>query len=158
MKNVELSVWAFDDEITAGNALKDLKQIQKDGIVKVLDAAVLVKDKKGKVSVKETENVEAKSGALFGLITGGLIGLLGGVPGVIVGAAAGAGTGGVAASLIDLGFPKEFLQELQAGLQPGSSALVALVEPTWIDRLVNEMEKVGGQLFHYTIMTELADF
>ncbi|HVP21955.1 MAG TPA: DUF1269 domain-containing protein [Anaerolineaceae bacterium] len=151
MKNVELSVWVFDDEITAGNALKDLRQLQKDGIVKVSDAAVLVKDKNGKVSVKDTEDVDAKSGALFGAITGGLIGLLGGAPGVIVGAVAGAGTGGVSASLIDLGFPKEFLRDLQDSLQPGNSALVALVEPTWIDRVVKELEDVGGRLFRYTL-------
>jgi uncharacterized membrane protein len=152
--NVEFTVLTFDDDSTASEALKDLQQLQKDGIVKVLNAAVLVKDKKGKVSVKETENVDAKHGALFGAITGGLIGLFGGAPGVIVGAAAGAGTGGVAAQLIDLGFPKEFLRDLQDSLKPGSSALVVLVEPTWIDRVVKELTDLGGQLFRYTLETE----
>ncbi|HMD88607.1 MAG TPA: DUF1269 domain-containing protein [Anaerolineaceae bacterium] len=157
-KNVDVSVWVFDDETSAADALKDLRQLQKDGIVKVMDAAVMVKDKNGKVSVKDTENVEPASGALFGLIEGGLIGLLGGVPGVIIGAVAGAGTGGVAAQLIDLGFPKEFLRNLQDSLQPGNSALVAMVEPTWIDRLVKELEREGGKLFKYTLEADLTDF
>ena len=151
--NIEFTVLTFDDETTASEALKDLQRLQRDGIVKVLNAAVLVKDKKGKVSVKETEDVDAKHGALFGAITGGLIGLFGGAPGVVVGAVAGAGTGGVAAKLIDLGFPREFLRDLQGRLQPGSSALVALVEPTWIDRVVKELADLGGQLFRYTLET-----
>ncbi len=79
--------------------------------------------------------------------------MFGGVPGVIVGAAAGAGTGGVAAHLIDLGFPKESLRELQDSLQPGSSAIVLLIEPTWIDRVVKEMKDFGGQLFRHTLET-----
>lgn len=156
--NEEFAVLVFDDDSTAAEAFDDLRQLQKDGIVKVLNAAVLVKDKKGKVSVKETENVDAKHGALFGAITGGLIGLFGGAPGVIVGAAAGAGTGGVAAELIDLGFPREFLRDLQDSLQPGSSALVVLVEPTWIDRVVKELEDLGGRLFRYELDVELTDF
>jgi uncharacterized membrane protein len=64
--NIEFTVLTFDDETTASEALKDLQRLQRDGIVKVLNAAVLVKDKKGKVSVKETEDVDAKHGALFG--------------------------------------------------------------------------------------------
>jgi len=152
--NIEFTVLAFDDETTAGEALKDLRRLQKDGIVKVLNAAVLVKDKKGKVSVKETEDVDARHGALFGAITGGLIGLFGGAPGVVVGAVAGAGTGGVAAKLIDLGFPREFLRDLQDRLQPGSSALVALVEPAWMDRVVKELADLGGQLLRYSLETE----
>jgi uncharacterized membrane protein len=149
--NSEFAILVFDDESTAAEAFKELQQLQKDGIVKVIDAAVLVKDKGGKVSVKETENVDAKHGALFGAIEGGLIGLFGGAPGVIMGTAAGAVTGGVAADLIDLGFPKEFLRDLQDSLQPGNSALVALVEPVWIDRVVNELEDLGGRLFRYTL-------
>lgn len=153
--NVEFTVITFDNENTADEALKELRQLQKDEIVKVLNAAVIVKDKQGKISIKETENVDAKHGALFGAITGGLIGLVSGAPGVIVGAVAGAGTGGVAAQLIDLGFPKEYLRDLQDNLRPGTSALVTLVEPTWIDRMVKELADLGGRLFRYTLKTEL---
>ena len=42
---------------------------------------------------KETGDVDARHGTLFGAVTGGLIGLLGGPAGVILGAAAGAATG-----------------------------------------------------------------
>lgn len=100
--------------------------------------------------------MDAKHGALFGAIMGGLIGLVGGAPGVIVGAVAGAGTGGVAAQLIDLGFPNEYLRDLQDSLQPGSSALVFLIDPIWIDGVVEDLAPWGGRLFRYTLKSELA--
>jgi sporulation protein YlmC with PRC-barrel domain len=74
-----------------------------------------------------------------------------------MGAAAGAGTGGMAARLIDLGFPKEFLRDLQDSLEPGSSALVALVEPTWIDRVIKELADPSGRLFRYTLGAAMVD-
>lgn len=152
--NVDLIVVTFDDESKAAEALKDLQDLQKDGIVKVQDAAVIVKDEKGKVSVQDTQDVDAKHGALFGAVTGGLIGLFGGAPGALVGATVGAGTGGVAAQLIDLGFSKETLRDLQDSMQPGSSALVAEVEPKWIDRVVKELEDLGGQLYQQALKVE----
>src|SRR5512139_3200297 len=114
--NVEFTEITFDNESKADEALKELRQWHKSGVVKVFNAAVLVKGKKGKVSIKETENVDAKRGRLFGAIVGGLIGLVGG-------AVAGADMGGVAARLINFGFSNEYLRDLQDSLQPGSSGL-----------------------------------
>jgi uncharacterized membrane protein len=153
--NAEFTVViTFDNESKADEALKELRQWHTYGIVKVFNAAVLVKDKQGKVSIKETENVDAKHGALFGAITGGLIGLVAGTPGMIIGAVAGAGTGGVAARLLDLGFPREYLRDLQDSLQPGSAALVTMIEPSWIDGVVKDLAQWGGRLF-YTLKPEL---
>lgn len=92
---IELVVAAFKDENKANEALKDLKQLDRRGVIDVVNAAVLVKDQAGKAFIKETADPDAKRGALFGAIAGGLIGLLGGPAGVIVGAAAGAASGGV---------------------------------------------------------------
>ena len=153
--NVEFTVITFDNESKADEALKELREWHKSGIVKVFNAAVLVKDKYGNVSIKETEDVDAKHGALFGAIMGGLIGLVGGAPGMIVGALAGAGTGSVAAQLMDLGFPNEYLRDLQDSLQPGSSALAFMIEPIWNDCVVEDLAQWGGRLFRYTLKSEL---
>jgi uncharacterized membrane protein len=53
-------------------------------MIRLLNAAVLTKDEKGKVSVGETQDVGTGRGAIFGAIVGGLVGLLGGPAGVIV--------------------------------------------------------------------------
>jgi len=122
----------------------------------LVNAAVMTKDEKGKVTLKETQDVDAKHGALFGAVAGGLIGLLGGPAGVIVGAAAGAATGGVAANKIDMGFPDDTLKELQGTLTPGSSAILALIQHEWVDRVVEELDKFGASLFRQALKEELA--
>jgi uncharacterized membrane protein len=153
---IELIVAAFSDESKAAAVLKDLKTLEKDGVILLVNAAVMVKDEKGKVSIKETEDISGGKGALFGAIAGGLIGLLGGPVGVIIGAAAGAATGGVAASKIDMGFPNDTLKELDDSLTPGSSAILALIQHQWVDTVVSELEKAGAKLFRQSIKEELA--
>ena len=46
--NVEFTVITFDNESKADEALQELRQLQKGEIVKVLNAAVIVKNKEGK--------------------------------------------------------------------------------------------------------------
>ena len=153
---VELIVAAFNDEDKAKQALEILKELEKEQIIMLVNAAVMVKDEKGKVKLKETQDVDSKRGAVFGAIAGGLIGLLGGPAGVIVGATAGAATGGVAAGKIDMGFPDDTLKELQEALTPGSSAILALIQHEWVDRVVEEMEKFGASLFREALKEEIA--
>ena len=81
--------------------LQVLKELDEEVAIEVPNEAMLVKDQHGKTFLKETEDVDARHGALFGAITGGLIGLVSGPAGAIVGAADGAVTGGVAARGID---------------------------------------------------------
>lgn len=153
---IELIVAAFGEEAKAGAVLKDLKTLEKEGVILLVNAAVMVKDSDGKLSIKETEDISTGKGALFGAIAGGVIGLLGGPVGVILGAAAGAATGGVAASKIDMGFPNDALKELESSLTPGSSAILALIQHQWVDAVVAELEKAGAKIFHQALKDELA--
>jgi uncharacterized membrane protein len=152
---VELIVAAFNEEGKAEEVLKEMKKLEKEEIIFLVNAAVMTKSEKGKVSLKETQDVGSGKGALFGAIAGGLIGLLGGPAGVIVGAAAGAATGGVAANKIDMGFPDDTLKELQDTLTPGSSAILALIQHEWVDRVVEELDKFGAALFRQALKEEL---
>jgi uncharacterized membrane protein len=152
---VELIVAAFTDEAKAKQALEILKKLEKEDVIMLVNAAVMTKDEDGKVKLKETQDIDSKRGAVFGAIAGGLIGLLGGPAGVIVGAAAGAATGGVAASRIDMGFPDDTLKDIQEALTPGSSAILALIQHEWVDRVVEEMEKYGASLFREALKEEI---
>ena len=89
-------------------------------------------------------------------MTGGLIGLLGGPVGAVVGAAAGAATGRAAAKRIDLGLPDDYLARLQENLQPGSSALVVLVNQDTAGLVSETLSPFGGQLLHHPITEEIA--
>lgn len=152
---VELIVAAFNEEKKAAEVLKQLRSLQKEQVIVLVNAAVMTKDQNGKVAIKETDDVDAGRGALFGAIAGGLVGLLGGPAGVIVGAAAGAATGGVAASRIDMGFPDDTLKELRDTLTPNSSAILALIQHQWVDRVVDELDKYGATLFRQALKDEL---
>lgn len=153
---VSLLVYAYNEYDKADKVLKALKELDKTGVIAVLNAAVLAMDKDGKVKLRETEDVDAKRGAIFGAIAGGLVGLLGGPAGAIVGAAAGAAAGGVAAHKIDMGFSDEYLKDLQQSLKPGSSAIIALVEHEWVEKVVQELEEHEGRLFRQALKADIA--
>jgi len=151
---IELLVAAFDGEQAAETALKQLKEMQKDGVVSIVNAAVLVKTKSGHAHIKETEDVRAPAGAVFGAIVGGLVGLIGGPAGVIVGAAAGAAAGGVAAHQIDMGFTNTNLEQMQALLPAGSSAIIAMVTLDWIERVSQALEALNARLVRQSLSEE----
>jgi uncharacterized membrane protein len=151
---LELIVSVYSNRDAGSDVLAQLKKLADDKDLEIKNAAVVVKDEKGHVHLKDEEDVGAGAGALFGAITGGLIGLLGGPAGAVVGAVAGAATGGVAAAIIDMGFSNDQLKELQASMPANSSALIALVEHKWIEKLVKELEKNRGKLFRHELSPE----
>jgi uncharacterized membrane protein len=108
--NLELIMMVFDDEDTADDAYKAVRTLQTDGMIDILDAAMLVKRRDGTSQIHHTQDVDTPHGRRFGIITGGLIGLVGGPAGALIGAVAGGATGAVSASLIDVGFLKEDLR------------------------------------------------
>jgi uncharacterized membrane protein len=154
--STELLVLAFAEEITAQKAMQALQRLVEEGQVSLRNAAVLVKNKEGRISAKEMGDIGLKQGALFGAIVGGLIGLVGGPVGAVVGAVAGATTGGVAAHAIDLGFPDDYLTDLQASLQPGSSALIVLAEKNWIDKIIQGLAQFDGHIIRHVLKEDLA--
>lgn len=154
--STELLVLAFAEESTALKALQALQRLVDEGRISLRNAAVLVKNREGRISAKETGDIGLRQGALFGAIVGGLIGLVGGPVGAVVGAVAGATTGGVAAHAIDFGFPEDYLTDLQASLQPGSSALVVLAEKNWIDKIIEGLTRFQGHIIRHVLKDELA--
>jgi uncharacterized membrane protein len=153
---VELIVAAFHDEEKASEVLKHLRILEKEDFILIANAAILKKDINGKVSLEETEDIHPGKGAVFGAIAGGLIGLLGGPLGVVVGATVGAATGGLAAGKIDMGFPDETLKELQETLKPNTSAILALIQYQWVDRVLVELDNYEATLFRQSLKDELA--
>jgi uncharacterized membrane protein len=154
---LELIVSVYQDERTADQVLRELRRGARDDGLEVIDGAVIVKDERGKVRMHDTEDVGPGRGALFGAITGGLIGLLAGPAGAVAGALAGAATGGATAAIVDMGFTNDQLEELRASMPPGSSAMVALIEHKWVEKLVRELEDRRGKLFRHEVSQDLAD-
>ena len=155
--NTELVVTMFDGEDAASTAYEALRRLEQDGGIAILDAATLVKHGDGTSEIKDTQDVDTRHGAYFGVISGALIGLLGGPAGALIGSVAGAATGAASASMIDLGFPKADLQAIDDQLDPGSSALVVLVEMTWLDQLDAALASFDGRSTRRSLLDDQAD-
>lgn len=154
-----LVVVAYPEEGKAKEVLKQLKQLQSQGLISIINAAVIVKNEKGKVSISETGDTDAKGGAIMGGIAAGLIALFNpiGALGVMAMTAGGASVGALITHFMDLGFPQEDLQDLSDSLTPGSSAIIALVENTWVDELADALEQYAGRLYKRSIKANIAD-
>jgi uncharacterized membrane protein len=153
---IQLIVAAFKDEKAAKEALKALKQAQKDKLIKIENAAVLRKDEKGKLHIRETADMGGKKGAALGGVAGAAIGLIAG-PALLVPAAVGALVGGLSAKLRDSGFQDQRLKEIGEGLTPGSSAIVAVVEHTWVKQVEAAMAEAGAQAMTASISADIAN-
>ncbi|MCK4724333.1 MAG: hypothetical protein KAT29_00960, partial [Anaerolineales bacterium] len=112
---VQLIVAAFNDEKTANAALKELKAAQRQKVIRIENAAVLRKDEKGKLHIKETGDMGGGKGAALGGVAGAAIGIIAG-PALVVPVAVGALVGGLVAKWRDSGFSDERLKKLGEGL------------------------------------------
>jgi len=152
---VQLIVAAFKEEKAAKEALKALKEAKKAGLIKIENAAVLRKDEKGKLYIKETEDMGGGKGAAVGGVAGAVIGLIAG-PALVVPAAVGALVGGLTAKLRDTGFSNQRLETLGEGLEPGSSAIVAVVEHTWVDKVEEALAEAEADVMTAEIKADIA--
>ena len=150
--SLELFIAVFENsEEQARITLKRAKELAKEDILQLQNAAVIVKDSKGEVTVQDVHDVDAKHGAMFGAISGAVIGLLGGPIGAIVGAAAGAATGGATAKLADYGVSEDMITDVRDSMPSGSSAIIAYVELAWVDKAVRQLEQAGAVVTHETL-------
>jgi uncharacterized membrane protein len=152
---VQLIVAAFQDEKSADEALKMLKQAKKEKLIGIVDAAVLRKDEKGKLHIKETADMGGGKGAALGGVAGAAIGLIAG-PLLIVPAAVGALIGGLAAKARDSGFKDDRLRTIGDSLKPGTSAIVAVVEHKWVGEVQKAMQEAGADAVTEALSADIA--
>lgn len=152
---MELVVAAFNDEDGASQALKELKEAKKEKLIGITDAAVIQRRADNKVHIHETGDMSGGRGAVIGGIVGAAIGLVA-PPAILVAGGVGAAIGGLAARLRDSGFPDDRLRELGEALQPGTSALVAVIELKWVEEVERELESFGARLVTEAIKADIA--
>ena len=152
---VQVIVAAFQEEGAAKEALKALKQLKREKLIGIQNAAVLRKDAKGKIHIKETADMGGGKGSVIGGVAGAAIGLIAG-PALVVPAAVGALVGGLTAKLRDTGFSNKRLETVAEGLQPGTSAIIAVVEHKWVAQLEKEMADMGADLITAALQADIA--
>jgi uncharacterized membrane protein len=152
---VQLIVAAFQDEASADMVLKSLKQARKEKLIGIRNAAILRKDEKGKLHIKETADFSGPQGAALGGVAGAAIGLIAG-PALLVPAAVGALVGGLTGKLRDTGFSDARLKTFGENLKPGSSAIVAVVEHKWVADVEKAMAEAGADAMTAAIGADVA--
>jgi uncharacterized membrane protein len=154
---LQIIVAAFQEEDAADQALKALKEAKREKLISIDNAAVIKKDDDGKLHIKETADMGGGKGAGVGALVGGAIGLLAGPLGVAAGGALGAAVGGITAKLYDGGFKDDRLRQIGTSLQPGTSAIVAVIEHRWVVELEKELAEEGADVTTAALAADIAE-
>jgi uncharacterized membrane protein len=135
---MEVMVAVFDNRARAEAVVDTLKQMNKSGAIKLIDAAIISQEESGKPKIDEIKEVTAVKGGERGAIVGGVLGLI--FPPSILGTAAvGAVAGGLWGKLRDTGIKTDEMKQVAAELKPGEVAVVALAEDKWVEQLTNAL-------------------
>jgi uncharacterized membrane protein len=155
----DLVAVAFKGEHTADEVLNKLQALQKEYLIDLADACVVVRDQGGQVHLKQAINLTrmgAATGGIQGAMWGTLIGLLFLNPliGMVAGAAVGAGSGALAGRLSDYGINDQFIRSVGSTIEPGSSALFVLVRSVTADRILPELQPFQGTVLRTSLSNE----
>jgi uncharacterized membrane protein len=153
---VQVIVAVFNDEAGASGALEGLKQAKCEKLTGIQAAAVLRKGNDGKLRIRETADMGGGKGAAFGGAVGAAISLIAG-PALVVPAAVGSLIGGLAAKWRDSGFSDAQLKRLGKGLTPGSSAIIAIVEHTWVAEVEKHLAQTGADMVTEALRQDIAE-
>jgi uncharacterized membrane protein len=149
---------AFPSEQKAEEVRERILGMQKEYLIELGDAVIAVKDDKGRVKLNQMMNLTA-TGAVSGAIWGTLIGMIFMVP--LVGTALGAASGALGGVLSDVGINDKFMKEAAQALSPGSAGLFLLIRKMTADKVLADLEGVGGTVmrtsFDHTQEQKLRD-
>ncbi len=141
----------YESEVKAEEVRLALMKMQKEYLVDLEDAVVVVRDQKGRVRLRQMHNLTAY-GAARGGFWGALIGLLFLNP--LFGFALGAAAGAISGALANVGIDNNFMKKLGETLKPGTAALCVLIRQMTPDKVVEEIKRFGGTLIQTNLCNE----
>jgi len=150
---IQVIVAAFNDPDQAGQLMAELKEGKREGLVGIIDAAVVVKDSEGKLKITDSKRRSTR-GFLTGGVVGGVIGLLAGPVGL---AALGAGAIGALMGKMRGAPLKAEMSDIGSALTPNSSAIVAVIEHTWVSALEEALEAEGARIVQEALKADIAE-
>lgn len=132
-QNLSLYVAAYPDETSASEDFRDLKAAKDIDEIAVLAAAVVSRDAAGKVDVHEHDAGAGRRAVGWGAVGGLLVGLFS--PALLAATAVGAAVGGALHEIVKHHEEKKLGKDLEEYLLPGSSAILAVIDDQYADRL-----------------------
>ena len=159
-----------EDMYRASSVLNQLQTMNYDWAVDLHDAVAAYRDTNGKLRVDSSYQMTTREGAAYGGLIGSLIGLTlvaaapltGGASAVAAGTLAAGAAGGAAlgasAGAIDaawwkdeFGIPDDFVKQVGAMIQPGDSAIYALLRTANPDQVAEQFRGYGGTILSTTL-------
>ena len=166
----QLIVVAFKkDMYRASDVLNQLQRMDEDWAVDLHDAVAVYRDYKGKLRVDQSYQMTTREGAGWGGLWGSLIGATLAIPftagasglaaaGAIAAGAVGAGALGAGAGAIDaawwkdeFGIPDDFVNQVAGMIQPGDSAVYALLRTANPNAVLDRFRGYGGTILSTTL-------
>ncbi len=157
------------DMYRASEVLNDLLRLNDDWVVDLHDAVAVYRDYSGKLRVDQSYQMTTGEGAGWGALWGLMIGSLLAIPftagasaaaagaavatGAIGGTALGAGLGAVDASSWkdEFGIPDDFVKRVGTLVQPGDSAIFAILRVGNPDVVADQFRGYGGNILRTTL-------
>jgi len=122
----DLVCMAFDDPETADLALNEIQGMQKEYLVDLQDACVVVRDAGGKLHLKQSVHL-AKPPALGG-------------------AGFGASSRAISGAVADHGLSHDFIRQLGSTIAPDTSALFVLLRRIHADKALPELSELDDRV------------
>jgi len=147
----ELIVFAFENQDGAKLMAGEIKQLQKQQLITLDDAAIVIRKVDGKVKVKQATNLVG-AGAMGGAFWGLLIGMIFWMP--WIGLAVGAVTGAISGGVTDIGIDDNFIKEVGNSIEPGNSALFLLITDVTADKVIEDLKKFDTTIIRTSLSAE----
>jgi len=129
----------YNGQDTASQVYKTMVQGQSSTGERIESYAIVSKDLKGKVRVRDQRKRDAGVGAVLG----GVIGLVGGPLGVAAGASAGGAVGYLTGDAV--GISRDDVESMKTSLTPDSSALVVVLDDVWVQDVSRDLNQAHAR-------------
>jgi uncharacterized membrane protein len=134
----------LDKATRANEVLLALAHLQGEGKIRMHDAVIVTKGEGGRAQVVETVDVTPAKGALAGSWWGFLGSLLIGGPAALAVLVGGAAAGALYGKLVDRGLEDEWVKGMADWIDPGTSALLLLVDDGFDPEVISELRRFEG--------------
>ena len=142
------------DLLRASAVLNELSEMSAEWVIDLRDAVAVSRDYSGKLRVHQSYQMTTGTGTAWGSLWGALIGLTLAIP----------FTAGAAGGAIDAnwwkdsyGISDDFVREVGAMVQPGDSAIFALLRSADPAYVAEQFRGFGGTVLRSTLTKEQAD-
>lgn len=154
-ESLSLSISIFKNEGNKDQAIQLIKSMHKDN-ARIVAAIAINKEISGEIHYKDI-GMSPTKGAFSGLVLGAVAGVLTGGIGLVLGSAGALIGGLVGSKKYQERFSEVRLHEVVAALEPGSSAIVAVVQRDSLLELEKNMANFDAEFFKAELSDDLAE-